>query len=262
MPETLARVQLVVHTLSKNGLAGVLARFGFSRYIPFFSRRNLPDDLPVRIRKSLEELGGAYIKLGQLLSIRPDLIPHEYCAEFAKLQDCVTPDSLDTIKEVIEKSFNKPISTFFSHIDPKPLGSASIAQVHKARTKTGRPVAVKVQKPNVASQFKSDIRIMEFIAHKLQKHIPQINPVLIAQEFERYTKQELDFTMEATHIDAFEKQNKNVHLEIPHVYWTHTCEHVLTMDYFEGTLISHIPDKEKERTSGLVVDALIDQLFH
>src|SRR3990172_13137869 len=141
--ENIQRITHVIRVLAKHGLGGILSKYGFAFYLPIFKRGEtaLPPDLPVRLRKSMEELGGAYIKLGQLLSIRPDLVPQEYCDEFAKLLDEVPPEKISAVEQVISQEFKKPAGQIFSHIDPKPLGSASIAQVHKARI-TGKAVAI------------------------------------------------------------------------------------------------------------------------
>ncbi|MCX6708401.1 MAG: AarF/UbiB family protein, partial [Candidatus Woesearchaeota archaeon] len=211
-----------------------------------------------KLRLSMEELGGAYIKLGQLLSIRPDLIPQEYCDEFAKLLDEVPPEELSTVEQAITQEFGK---TPFSHIDAKPLGSASVAQVHKARLKTGQAAAVKVQRPNVSKTFSADIDIIRYLAQKLQKHLHNnINIPLIIDEFENYTKKELDFTIEASHIDEIQKtQSRSV--VIPKVYWAYTTEKVMTMEYLDGTKLSELNKKDKPHVAKLLIDAFLDQIF-
>ncbi len=254
------RITQVIRVLNKHGLGGVLSRYGFAWYLPFFSRGSaeLPADLPKKLRQAMEELGGAYIKLGQLLSIRPDLIPQEYCDEFAKLLDEVPPEKLSTVEQVISQEFGK---TPFSHIDAKPLGSASVAQVHKARLKTGKAAAVKVQRPNVAKTFAADIDIIRYLAQKVQKHLHNnINIPLIIDEFENYTKKELDFTIEASHIDEIQKtQSRSV--VIPKVYWAYTTEKVMTMEYLDGTKLSELNKKDKPHVAKLLIDAFLDQIF-
>ncbi|VVB80800.1 protein kinase UbiB [uncultured archaeon] len=253
------RITYVIKVLSKHGLAGILSRYGFSWYLPFFSRRSeLPLDLPKRLRESMEELGGAYIKLGQLLSIRPDLVPQEYCDEFAKLLDEVPPETLETVEQTISQEFR---STPFSHIDAKPLGSASVAQVHKARLKTGKAVAVKVQRPDVAKAFSADIDIIRYIAQKLQKHLHNnLNIPVIVDEFENYTKKELNFTIEASHIDEIQKADSHL-VVVPKVYWAYTTEKVLTMEYLDGTKLSETSKTDKPHIAKLLIDAFLEQIF-
>ncbi|PIN75659.1 hypothetical protein COV18_02320 [Candidatus Woesearchaeota archaeon CG10_big_fil_rev_8_21_14_0_10_37_12] len=264
MSETIQRLKKVVLVLSKNGLTSLLCKYGFAHYLPFFKRKEveIPTDLPERIRKSMEELGGGYIKLGQLLSVKPELVPHEYCQEFSKLQDQVKPESTENIIKVIEQEFKKPAKEIFKQINIKPIGSASVAQVHKARLKNGKLVAVKIQRLNIENEFKSDIKIIKFIAHKLQKHIHEnINPVLIAEEFEQYTKQELDFTVEASHIDEIHKQNKLKEIIIPKVFWEQTTKKILTMQYLDGKQTSELDEKDKKYVAETIITAALEQLI-
>ncbi len=262
--ENIQRITHVIRVLAKHGLGGILSKYGFAWHLPILKRgeTGLPPDLPVRLRKSMEELGGAYIKLGQLLSIRPDLVPQEYCDEFAKLQDEVPPEPLSTVETVISQEFEKPVKDLFSHIDPRPLGSASVAQVHKARLKGGKAAAVKVQRPDIAKTFKADIDIIRYIAQKVQKHYKNnINVSLIVDEFERYTKKELNFTVEANHIDEIRKAIKSRNIIVPQVFWSHTTEKVLTMEYMEGSKLSEVKKSDKPHIARALVDAFVQQIF-
>jgi len=262
--EDVTRIATVIRVLAKHGLGGILSKYGFAWYLPIFKRGNaeLPPDLPKRLRLSMEELGGAYIKLGQLLSIRPDLIPQEYCDEFSKLLDEVPPESLVTVEKTIEEEFKKPVRAIFSHIEQKPLGSASVAQVHKARLKNGTAVAVKVQRPNIKQKFSADIDIIRFIGKKLQKHLQNnINIALIVDEFERYTKKELDFTVEAGHIDEIREETKSRNIVVPKVFWAQTTEKILTMEYLDGTKLADIKQAAKPHAARVLLDAFVDQIF-
>ncbi len=261
--ENIQRITYVIRTLAKHGLGGVLSKYGFAWYLPIFKRgaKELPPDLPQKIRKAMEELGGAYIKLGQLLSIRPDLVPQEYCDEFAKLLDEVPPEKISAVEQVISQEFKKPVHEIFSHIDPKPLGSASIAQVHKARM-AGKAVAIKVQRPDIAKKFSADIDIIRYIGKKLQKHLQNnINIAQIIDEFERYTKKELNFTIEASHIDTIRSELKARQVVVPKVFWSHTTEKVLTMEYLDGIKIAEIKKAERPHIARVLLDAFIDQVF-
>jgi len=262
--ENLQRVTNVIRVLAKHGLGGVLSKYGFAWHLPIFKRgdKEIPKDLPQRLRKAMEELGGAYIKLGQLLSIRPDLVPQEYCDEFSKLQDEVPPESIATVEKVIHDEFQKPVKDYFSHIDPRPLGSASVAQVHKARMKAGKAVAVKVQRPNIAKVFASDVDIIRYITQKLQKHFKnQLDLAVIVDEFERYTKKELNFTIEAGHIDEIRTSLKTRSIVIPRVFWTHTTEKVLTMEYLDGIKLSEAKAADRPHAAKVLVDTFAEQIF-
>jgi len=260
--EMTARLTHVIRVLAKHHLGGALVTFGFAHYLPFLSRTKgqLPPDLPKHLREAFEELGGAYIKLGQLLSMRPDLVPPEFCEEFSKLLDDVAPESIETILETIQKEFGKPANVLFSHIDPRPIGSASVAQVHKARTKTGHAVAIKVQRPNIASQFREDIEVMRFIAQKLSRSTPELNTTLIIDEFERYTKKELDFTTEAHNVDTIREGNTLRNITIPRVYWEFTTEKVLTLEYLDGKKLTQIDDNQPKLARELL-DTFVQQVF-
>lgn len=263
MIENVKRITYVIRILNKHGLGGILGRYGFSMYLPIFKRgeTELPPDLPKKLRLVMEELGGAYIKLGQLLSIRPDLIPQEYCDEFTKLLDEVPPEKLTTVEQTIAEEFKKPAKEVFRHIDPTPIGSASIAQVHKARLKTGKPAAVKIQRPDITKKFKADIDIIRYIAQKLQKHSHNnINIPLIIDEFEQYTKKELNFTIEARHIEEISKTILKT-VVIPQVFWSYTTEKVLTMEYLEGTKLPEVKKADKQKIAKEIVDAFLEQIF-
>jgi len=262
--EDVTRIATVIRVLAKHGLGGILSKYGFAWYLPIFKRgtTELPQDLPKKLRLSMEELGGAYIKLGQLLSLRPDLIPQEYCDEFSKLLDEVPSESLAAVEKTIEEEFKKPVSAIFTHIDPKPLGSASVAQVHKARLKNGTAVAVKVQRSDIKQKFYADIDIIRFIGKKLQKHLQNnINIALIVDEFERYTKKELDFTVEAGHIDEIREETKSRSIIVPKVFWAQTTEKILTMEYLDGTKLSEIKQTAKPHAARVLLDAFVDQIF-
>lgn len=263
MNPELSRLKEVVNTLSRNGLNRHLMKFGFAWYLPFFKRRMepAPADLPQRLRASMEQLGGAYIKLGQMLSLRPDLIPAEYCEEFGKLLDDVSPEPLESVKSVIEQAFHHPVKDIFTHIDPRPLGSASIAQVHKARLKNGQAVAVKIRRPEAAEQFKADIAIMKHIALKVSQHFQNhVNPALIVEEFERYTQEELNFETEAEHIERL-RANAPRGITVPKVYSDYTTQAVLTMQYLDGVKASELSPAKKKQVIHALIPAFIKQVF-
>ncbi|MBW3019117.1 hypothetical protein KY329_02955 [Candidatus Woesearchaeota archaeon] len=265
--EDLKRATQVVRILSKHGLGKIIRDAGLTWHLHFIDRhrmlKDLPEDLPKRLTDAMEELGGAYIKLGQLLSIRPDLIPPEYCQEFARLQDHVAPEAYETIIETIEQDFGKPIHEIFSHVDRKPLGSASIAQVHKARLRTGKAVVVKVQRQGIRQKFAEDIDILRYLARKFHQHVAgHIDPMQIVDEFEKYTKKELDFSVEAANIDLMRATVKVPHVIIPEVYWNYTSKKVLTMEYLDGIRIADIKQKEvRTQVAKKLVDATLTQIF-
>ncbi|HLF54974.1 MAG TPA: AarF/UbiB family protein [Candidatus Nanoarchaeia archaeon] len=265
---SIKRASQVLEVLHRHKLGKALVQLGLAGHLPFlkrFSTGPLPQDLPKQLREAMEELGGAYIKLGQMLSIRPDLVPQEYCDEFSKLLDEVPPEPYSDIIQTIEAEFGKKAKDLYAHIEHSPLGSASVAQVHKARLKDGKSVVIKVQRTNVAEQFSADINILRYLAQKLQTRLKNnVNPILIIEEFERYTKQELDFIHEAEHIDklrtglaSFKK------IKIPQVYWSYTTKKVLTMEYLEGRKLSELKHikTNREQIAKTLLDCELDQVF-
>jgi len=262
MKSNISRITHVISVLSKHHLGGALVTFGFGHYMPIFKRKEgkLPADFAKHLREAFEELGGAYIKLGQLLAMRPDLVPLSFCEEFSKLLDDVPAEPIETMLTVIEQEFGKPASALFSHIDPRPLGSASVAQVYKARTKTGKAVAIKIQRPNIAEQFRADIDVMRFIAQKLAKTTPELNTPLIIDEFERYTKKELDFTIEAHNIETIHDGNTIRTITIPKVYWETTTEKVITLEYLDGKKLTQAQGNQPKIARELL-DTFLQQVF-
>ena len=272
MFQKIQRVSQIARVLLKHGLGWAVQELELKWHIPLITRlfvtMKQPKDLPVRLRKAMEELGGAYIKLGQMLAIRPDLIPQEYCDEFSKLLDEVPPEDISTVTKTIEKEFKKPIKEVFASIDPKPIGSASVAQVHLARLKNGKRVVVKVQRPHIKEQFSADIAIMHYLAQKLESKLSGRigSPKLIVQEFEQYTKNELNFLTEARNINQFRKiHKKQAKIKIPEIYMPYTSEHVLTMEYLEGKKLSELNkyavSVSRKALSKDIIDLALYQIF-
>src|SRR3989338_4617284 len=211
-----------------------------------------------RLRRTLERLGPTFIKLGQLLSVRPDLVPKNYVKELEKLQDSVPPFAFSLAKNIVEKELKKPLSAIFSEFKPTPIASASISQVHKARLKNGAWVAVKVQRPKVKDIMERDIAIMFYFARLLEKHVPEVRkyrPIGIVNEFAEWTRRELDFKQEANNAKRFYanfKGSKTV--KIPRVYDDYTTTNVLVLEYIDAVEISNVEDIRKR---GLDLDKIV-----
>ena len=197
-----------------------------------------PKDVPKNLRKAMDELGPTFIKAGQFLSLRPDLIPEEYCEEFSKLQDDVSELKFSTVKKIVQGELKHKLNEIFSFFHEKPIASASIGQVHKAKLLNGQNVVVKVQRPNIKSVIESDIDILYYLADLAKKHVEVLesyNLEDIVKEFERYTKDELDYIKEGRNIDNFYDMFKDdVNVIIPKVHWDYTTSKVLTMTYISG----------------------------
>lgn len=265
------RISYVVNILVKNGLGYFVQEFNLKYHLPFIKRFQSypePEAPQARLRKVMEHLGGAYIKLGQLLSLRPDLVPTEYCLEFSKLQDRVPSFPYAEVKAIVEKELNMPLHKVFSYFEKVPIGSASIGQVHAAKLINGRKVVVKVQRPGVEKQFLSDIDIMYYFAHKLEKSrkLKKYSPLRIVQEFERYTRNELNYITEGRNIERFYENFKGSKtIVIPKVYRAYSTKRVLTMEYLEGSkLIDLLRAKsrfDRRKAAMNLLDCNIKQIF-
>ncbi len=262
----LKRIARVVRVLLKNGLGFLIDELNLKLHLPFTKRflmdKKRVDDLAVRLRESMEELGGAFVKLGQLLSIRPDLVPIEFCDEFKKLLDQANPEKFSVIKKQIEKNLGKDINKVFKHIDPKPVGSASVAQVHKAKLINGRDVVIKVLRPGIKDKFDADIEVLRFIASKLENRLNNlpVKPKVIIDEFERYTNNELNLIFEARNIERFCKQRHSAKIVVPKVYWPATNKKILVMDYLPGKKLSEFRHPDK-KLAEVILNELMKEVF-
>ncbi len=193
---------------------------------------------PERARLVLEELGPTYVKLGQILSMRPDLIPIEYANEFEKLQDTVQPFDFEDLESLIRKELGAPIDEIFREFGHEPIAAASIGQVHRAKFHDGKDVVVKVQRPGIKTIIEADLDIIYSIARFAEEHIHDVklySPVAIIDEFSRSIHAELDYTWEARNIDRFSNNFKDdPHIYIPEVYWDFSSERILTLEYIKG----------------------------
>ena len=246
-----SRLRQIATTLAQQELFILIDKLKLKKLLPLNQKEKYlqnKSDIPRRLRLAMEDLSGAFVKLGQLLSLRADLIPKEYAHEFSKLQDEIKPVKFEKIKELIEKEFGKPLHEVFLKIDPNPIAAASVGQVHKAMLNDGKIVAVKIQRPNVDKTFETDIELLYHLAILLEKYYPELkdyNFMEIVKEFEEYTKNELDYMVEARNINIFYNNFKNDPIEIPKVYWSYTTKKVLTMEFIKGVKITEATKNKK-----------------
>lgn len=198
--------------------------------------------------KNILELGPTFIKIGQSLSTRADLIPIEYIEEFAQLQDRVPPFSSELAIAVIEQELGKPISTLFAEFNSTPLAAASLGQVHKARLHTGEDVVVKVQRPGLARLFNLDFEILHHLVrwlNRLLKGIRKFNLEAIYREFFELLYQEIDYIHEGKNADRFRQNFQGYQrVAVPQVYWQYTTAKILTLEYLPGIKIDNRPALE------------------
>lgn len=219
----------------------VLGSYGFGYIVD--SKFNKQNKLPENLRKAFEELGPTFIKIGQILSTRPDLLSPDYIVELSKLQDNVLPESIETIRKVFFDQFSISTTECFKNFDEKPLASASISQVHKATLKDGREVVVKVQRPDIAEKMKLDIsiliRIVKFTKTKFSDAL--IDPEEALHEILLTTELELDFNNEVKNINNFKNLNKDVaFLYVPYVIKDLSSTKVITMERIYGFKVDNM----------------------
>jgi len=272
----IGRFNEILGVLFEEGFDFLLAKIQLKHYIPLTKRlksrlkKNKELKPEVMLRHTLERLGPTFIKFGQVLSIRPDLVPKEYSNELEKLQDRVPSFPYSEVKKIIEKEFGKSINHVFLHFEEKPVASASISQVHRAVLKTGEEVAVKVQRPEVNHLMETDIEIMYYFAKLLEKYFEKMkkySPVRIVNEFKEWTERELDFRVEARNAKRFYenfKGSKTVH--IPKVYENLTTEKLITMEFVNGVELHDIEEIKKRKLNFNIImrngfNALMTQVF-
>jgi ubiquinone biosynthesis protein len=222
---------------------------------------------PKRACETLERLGPTFIKFGQFLSVRPDLVPAEYCAEFRRLQDAVPPFPFEQVRAQLAQELGRDPSEVFAEFDEAPVAAASVAQVHRARLRTGEEVAVKVQRPKVREKMEEDILIMLFVAHLLEKAVAGLRKnrlVMLVHEFSRWTDRELDFRHEAQnallsayHFAGYEG------VKIPGVFLPLSTERVLVMEYIHGTNVLEAKPGSFDRhaVARVLAESMLKQIF-
>lgn len=212
---------------------------------------------PEKLRTILEELGPTYIKLGQIMSLHSDILPKRYCDELMKLNSEVAPMPFETVEEVINHSYRQDWHEVFASIDPKPLGSASIAQVHKAVLKTGEDVVVKVQRKGIYDVMARDISLLHRLVHLMPpvgdlKNLVDLNMVL--DELWQVAQEEMDFLKEAANMEEFARNNRDiVYVACPKLYHEYTTSRVLVMEYIDGVPIN---DREALEEGGYDLDEI------
>lgn len=240
----------VVRILSYYGFDQLLEMLGFTdiliRTKNVFNRKHHVERLtaPERMRLALIELGPTFIKLGQLLSTRPDIIPLAYINEFEKLQDSVPGFPFEELQKQIEKELGSPVENHFKSIEQVSLAAASIAQVHRARLLTGEDVVIKVRRPGIQSIIEDDITAMMGLAELARKHLAGselYDPVGVVREFARTIRREMNLSLEGHTIEKFRDNFAGCSwLRFPVVHWNQTTHAVLTMEYIEGIKISDL----------------------
>jgi len=246
----LARITQILQVFVRHRFGYLIERMELKQHLPFAAKilrkRPLPESealsAPRRLAMAFEELGPTFVKLGQVLSSRPDVVPLEYAQELRKLQDRVAPFESDKAFALVEKELKRPLGELFAQIDAQPFAAGSLAQVYNATLKTGERVVVKVKRPGIDEQLATDIQILKGLSRLAERRladVPIFPPALIVEEFERTIRRELDFLTEAASTDRFYREFKDSPLvKTPSVFWNYSTISILTVERLEGINIT------------------------
>jgi ubiquinone biosynthesis protein len=253
----LARYRQILTVFFKYGFGDLIELLKIEQYIEIGlqliskNRRNRLEKLSraERVRMACEELGPTYIKFGQILSTRPDLVPVDFIKELSKLQDSVPSSPFSEVSRIIESELGAPPEAIFDYFEKTPIASASIGQVYRATLKDGEAVAVKVQRPGIRKIIEVDLEIMLHLATLMERHVEEMSlhqPVKIVEEFARTLEKEIDYTIEATNMERIAHNFLNdLTIYVPKVFRDTTTESILTTEFVEGIKVSEIDRLEK-----------------
>ena len=269
----LPRYNEIIRVLFKYGFADVLKLVALQKIMGIESAELQTHESGLlskppeeRLRLALEELGPTFIKFGQILSSRRDLVNNEYYTELCKLQDSVPTFPGSVAKRIFFQQIGMTVGKAFLEFDDQPLAGASIAQVHRASTKEGAVVAVKVQRPDIQPMIERDLSILLDFAKLVEKHVPDIaalNPVAIVQEFSDTLLKELDFTIEADNAERFGQQFENSKtISVPAVLREFSGRKILTMEFISGYPVNDIKVLRKHRIDPVALSESLSTLIY
>ena len=259
---SLSRLGHVVTVLSRHGFGWLVLSLRLERLVPFrkrlLQRRGPPEPRPDestagRVARVLEELGPTYVKLGQVLGSRTDLLPPTFIREFRKLQDRVKPFPTEAARGQIREQLGGPVEDLFEEFGDEPFAAGSIAQAYAARTKDGAPVVVKVRRPGIRQVLDADIDILMRLADLAERYVPEYRiyrPVMLVEEFAQTVRREIDFISEASNTQRFRRTfEENPHVRVPSVLWDLTAGGILTLERLDG-----VPIYDEEALSRIGAD--------
>ncbi len=263
-PQHLRRYKEIARLLFRHVNSDLVDQMGLDET----EREGIPAERPVNrkpeeLAEDLEQMGPTFIKLGQVLSTRPDLMPDVYLRALARLQDRVQPFPYDDVERIVQSELGVRISKAFSEFDQTPIAAASLAQVHRARLRNGREVVVKVQRPDVRKQIAQDLEILDEISSFLEQHTAfgrRYQLPKIFDEFRRTLLHELDYHREASNMLVIHQNLQGYeHIVVPRPVEDYTTRSILTMDYLQGTKITELSRVVRTEING---KALGEELFH
>ena len=235
----------LVKWLGMEGSADLFGRW-FNRELPIEIRRQPPE---VRARLALEEMGPTFVKFGQILATRVDLLPPEWISQLGELQDQTRALPFSQLKPLVEASLGARLSECFREVDEEPVGTASMAQVHRAVTLSGEEVVLKIRKPGIEEKIEADLRLMRKIAEIAEaqsQEMRRYHPVEIMQEFERSLTRELDFSIEARNADRMRENLRQLDfIKVPRIYWQWTCEDLNVQEFIRGISAKNVEELDR-----------------
>ncbi|HUV93534.1 MAG TPA: AarF/ABC1/UbiB kinase family protein [Anaerolineae bacterium] len=248
----IARARRIAEVLIRNGLGFLAESTALTRFVPRWRARTVAADaqtaamsVPERVRRTLEELGPTYIKLGQILSTRPDILPPRFIVELSKLLDTAPPVPASEITSVVEQELGGSLDRWYADFSPTPIASASIGQVHRATLLDGTEVVVKVQRPGVEHTIQADLNLLAAQARFLEGRSATLRSyglVDIVEEFSQALLNEIDYTAEGRNADALRRVVAGEGVLVPEVYWDLTTGRVITLAYLKGIKLSQIDE--------------------
>jgi ubiquinone biosynthesis protein len=270
----LGRLSEIAQVLVRHGFGYVFERHRLTDLLPWRERAAPLDGQPSQrgraLREALDELGPTFVKFGQLLSMRPDVLPPDIIAELRGLQDDVRPFPFEQAEQVIEADLGLSLERLFLDFDPTPLAAASIGQVHCATLPNGRRVAVKVQRPGAPRQIEADLALLYQAARIAKERVRAfdfIDARALVDEFARSIRHELDYRLEARNADAFHRNFAgHPHVRVPRVHWSYTRSRVLTLEWLNGTQISDVDPavwslEERRELAYLITETWMTMIF-
>jgi ubiquinone biosynthesis protein len=280
----LSRLREISSVLIRHGLGDVVRRTGLASALERAGQilhwgeagKSAEIEPQERFRRSLEELGPTFVKLGQVLSTRPDLLSPRWIAELERLHSDVAPVSFDELLPQVEKALGRSPFDVFADVEREPHAAASIAQVHRAKLPSGAPVVLKIRRPGISAKIAADLRLLDHLANLIEHEMPEARryaPVQVVAQFRRSLERELDLAVEARHVDRFARNfADDPHILIPKVYWDFTSSQMNVQEYVAGIRGTDLPaiaasDLDRKVLAARGSDAvlkmiLVDGFFH
>ncbi|MGQ9492479.1 MAG: ABC1 kinase family protein [Anaerolineae bacterium] len=275
--EDIVRLRQIAEVLLRNGLGFVAEQLDLTRFLPPWRQKGTSAEdrvskysIPERVRHTMEELGPTYIKLGQILSTRPDLLPPEYIAELSKLLDAAPPVPPCEILAELEKELHASPQNIFAYFETEPMASASIGQAHRATLKSGENVIIKIQRPGVERIIQADLDLLMRQARFLERRLTIVREYRLSDlvaEFGQTLRDELDYTIEARNMERLRRNlQQDTRVIVPQVYWDLTTRRVITSQELRGYKLLDLELLKKESydlaaIAEVIVDVYLKQVF-